>query len=234
MPVIRDIDGSLEAEEVEKLPGFRCRGLMDKRVLSTLPEIMDDIERRKLIRPLLAYGIAPVKSINRGVIELEQGTRLHAPLLTHRLARASSLAFGVATIGNAIADTIGQLFKAGKQFKAVLMEEIANACLYKVSMQFQQEVDEVAGETSLQASGTLAPGDSGFDLGEQDRVLALAGATCINVSLTDSFMMKPRHSVSNVIGIGRRMKKWTNAESCSTCPAYDRCQHRLAIAELSA
>ncbi len=234
MPVIHDIDVSLEAEEVEKLPGFGRRGPMDKRIRSTLPEILDDIERCNLLRPSLAYGVVPVKSIGRGVIELDQGRRLHAPLLTRRLARASSLAFGVATIGNAIAETIGQLFNAGKQFKAVLMEEIANACLYKVSMQFQQRVDEVAGETGLQTSGTLAPGDSGFDLGEQDRVLALAGAKRIGVSLTGSLMMKPRHSISNVIGIGQRMKKWTKAESCSTCPAYDRCQHRLTVAELSA
>jgi len=174
-----------------------------------------------------------VKSLSNGVIELEQGTRLHAPLLVHRLARASGLAFGVATIGNAFAETIEQLFKAGQQFKAVLMEEIANACLYKVSMQFQQRVDDEAGLINLQTSGTLAPGDEGFDLSGQEQVLALADAAAIHVSLSASFMMKPRHSVSNVIGIGRRMQKWTQIENCSVCKSRERCPHRQGIEVLT-
>ena len=233
MPVIHDIDVRFEADEVEKLPGLRCRDLVRKRVLAMLPEIMAGIKRDDLVKPALAYDIVPVKSKSKGVIELEEGTRLHAPLLTHRLARASELAFGVVTIGNAIAESIDQLFKAGEQFKAVLMEEIANACLYKVSMQFQQRVDEVAGKTNLQTSGTLAPGDDGFDLGEQERVLALAGAAGINVTLSGSFMMKPRHSVSNIIGIGRRMPKWTQIENCSVCASRDRCPHRQTLEILS-
>ena len=124
MPVIHDIDVGFEADEVEKLPGLRCRDLMHKRVLSMLPEIMAGIKRDNLIHPALAYNIVPVKSLSNGVIELEEGTRLHAPLLTHRLARASELAFGVVTIGSAIAESINQLFKTGKQLKAVLVEEI--------------------------------------------------------------------------------------------------------------
>jgi hypothetical protein len=233
MPVIEDIKVSFEAGEAEKIPGLRCRGLMHKRILSMLPEIMGDIERDNLLHPALTYDIVAVKSLSHGVIELEEGTRLHAPLLSHRLAHASELAFGVVTIGNSIAETIDQLFKTGKQLKAVLMEEIANACLYKVSMQFQQRVDERVTKIDLQASGTLAPGDDGFDLGEQERVLALAGAAAINVTLTESFMMKPRHSVSNVIGIGRRMQKWTQIENCSVCAARDRCPHRQTVEALT-
>lgn len=233
MPVIHDIDVGFAAGEVEKLPGLRCRGLMHKRVQSMVTEIMDDIEKHNLLQPALAYGIVPVKFLSNGVIELEQGTRLHAPLLAHRLARASALAFGVATIGNAFAETIEQLFKAGQQFKAVLMEEIANACLYKVSLQFQRRVDAEVDRTNLQASGTLAAGDEGFDLSEQEQVLALAGATAINVSLSESFMMKPRHSLSNVIGIGRRMQKWTQIENCSVCKSRERCPHRQSIEVLS-
>lgn len=232
MPVIYDIDAGFAADEVERLPGLLCRGRLHKHVLPMVTEILDDIEKHHLLQPALAYGIVPVKSKSNGVIELEQGSRLYAPLLAHRLARASGLAFGVATIGSAIAETIEQLFRAGRQFKAVLMEEIANACLYKVSMQFQQRVDDEAGLTNLQTSGTLAPGDEGFDLSGQDQVLALSGAAAIHVSLSGSFMMKPRHSVSSVIGIGRRMQKWTQIENCSMCKSRERCPRRQSIGVL--
>ncbi len=233
MPIIDDIDISFEAGELEKLPGLQCRSKISKRMSAMVSEIIADITQDNLIHPSFTYGIVPVQSMHRGTIELEQGTRLYAPLLAHRLERATSLAFGVATIGNAISETIDQLFQAGKQFKAILMEEIANAYLYKVSMQLQHQVEEAAGTQDLQTSGTLAPGDDGFDLDEQDRVLALAGAAGINVSLSESFMMTPRHSISNVIGIGQRMPSWTQLENCSLCAARDRCRHQHSIKALS-
>ena len=215
------------------LPGLRCRGLMRKRVLAMLPEIIKDIEQSKLLQPALAYDIVSVKSLGKGMVELENGIRLHSPLLAHRLAAASGLAFGVVTIGNSIAAVIDQLFRTGKQLKAVLMEEIANAYLYKLSMRLQQLIDEQASRGSLQASGSLAPGDEGFDLSEQKPVLALAGARGINVTLSESFMMKPRHSISNVTGIGKRMRKWTQVENCAECAANDRCQYRHSVEGLS-
>jgi hypothetical protein len=233
MPAIHDFKLTLDASEVKGVPGLRCRGLMQKRVLSMLPEIVGDIEQANLVNPAMAYGSVAVKSRNHGMIELEDGTRLHAPLVAHRLARASKLVFGVVTIGNTITVAIDQLFRTGKQLKAVLMEEIANAYLYKLGMCLQQLIDEQASRESLQASGTLAPGDEGFDLSEQEPVLALAGAAAINVTLSESFMMKPRHSISFVTGIGRRMRKWTQLENCADCAASDRCQYRHSVAGLS-
>lgn len=226
MPVIQDIQVSLNANEAGKIPGLRCRGLMQQRVLDMLPDIIGDISNDNLIQPALAYNIIPVKSKNRDVVELEQGTCLHAPLLVHRLARASRLAFAVVTIGNTIAETINHLFKTGMQLKAILMEELANAYLFKLNMYLQQLVDEAAAAETLVASGALAPGDDGFDVTEQASVLKLAGAADINVSLSRSFMMKPRHSVSHVIGIGRKMQRWTQVENCAECAARDRCPYR--------
>lgn len=229
MPIIRDIEVSLDTNEVEEIPGLICRGRMHKRLLATLPEIIADIETDNLIQPALTYDIVSVKSKNKGVIELEEGTCLHAPLLSHHLAQATEIAFGVVTIGNVIGEVMNQLFKTGKQLKAVVMEELANAYLYKLSTRLQQIVDEKAAAETLQASGTLAPGDDGFDMSEQIHVLRLAGAAGINVNLSKSLMMKPRHSLSNVIGIGRRMRKWTQIENCYRCKARNHCPHRLAL-----
>lgn len=230
MPVIVDINIGLNAEEAVTIPGLRCRGLMQKRILSLLPGIFDEIKQSSLVRPAIAWEIVEVETIKDGVMKLHDGSRLQAPLLSHRMRRASRLAFIVATLGEGIGRHINGLFNSGQQLKAILTEEIANAWLFRVSQLSQEWVDKEAAKTGLQASGSLSPGDEGFPLQGQAQVLEQSGAARLGIALSEYSMMTPRHSLSSVIGLGRRMQRWTQVENCAECRARDRCPHRHTLA----
>jgi cobalamin-dependent methionine synthase I len=233
MPLIHDLPVSLSVDEVKAIPGLRSRGAMHKRVQILLPEILNEIETANLIQPAIVYEVVEIKAKGDREVVLNDNSRLLSPLVAHRLKRASRLVFAVATIGKTIDTFITDLFSSGKHLKALVTEELTNACLHKVSIQIQQRIDTEASRLQLQASGFLAPGDEGFPIGQQRHVLRLAGARQINITLSETSMMTPRHSVSKVIGLGRHMRKWTQVESCAECASRDRCPHRQTVAVMA-
>jgi hypothetical protein len=226
MPVINDLIIGLDLAEAENLRAIRGNNRIHPRMLAMLPEILAEISTGKLINPAAGYRIIEVKQVKPGRMELHDGTIFAAPILTHRLARASALAVGVITIGRAISEAISGYFSTGENLKAILMEEIANALLFKTSDHFQDVIDNEAARLGLQASGQLAPGNEGFDFTQQPQVLALAGAERVGISLSATGLMDPVHSTSVLIGIGKRMPRWSQFESCQSCPSRDKCVHR--------
>jgi hypothetical protein len=112
--------------------------------------------------------------------------------------------------------------------KAILLEEVANAVLFETSNRLQSLAEEQAAEMGLRASGPISPGNhEGFGLEHQTTLLALAGAENIDITLTQSGQMIPIHSISVVIGLGKRVHKWTDDDNCRICRSRDKCRHYL-------
>ena len=235
MPVIKDFDIGLQLNEVDKLKSLSGSGSMHPRIRGMLPEILECLHKDKLVAPGISYEIMKVDAIQPGFITLDGGGALKSPLLSHRLARASSMSFSVATIGASIGKTIRQWFTDGRHVRAFVLEEIANALLFKVLEQMRITIETQAEQMGLTTSGPLSPGDHhGFDIDQQETVLTIAGASKLGISLTATNQMDPVHSVSVVTGIGKKIKKWSRMDNCSICRARDKCVHRLNFEELTA
>jgi len=226
MPVISNIDLDLDLESVEKLRGVRGNNGLQPRIKALLPGLLSEINSKQLIVPLISYEIAQVNTVISDRIELHNGAVLQTPVLSQRLANASEIATGVITIGAAIGKTISHWFETGQALKAALMEEIANAFLFKLSDHFREIIDAEADKKGLEASGPLSPGDEGFDLGQQTIVMSLAQAEKTGISLSLMGLMAPIHSSSIVIGLGKQLPKWTQADNCQICRAREKCAHR--------
>lgn len=215
--------------------GLPCSRQAAARVRALLPEVLAEVDERGLITPRICYEVVAVGRTRRGRITPEGGPVLTAPLLAHRLARATHMLFGTATIGAAMADEIRSCFSAGQNLKAVLMEEIANVALFEAANELLCAAQEQASRMGLSASGPLSPGDhEGFGLDQQATVLALAGAGRIGISLTSTAQMDPVHSASVVIGLGRNMRKWTRLDDCRSCKSRQKCSHYLRSLEPAA
>ncbi len=234
MPVLSHIDISLSSEEVEEIPGLHRQGHRGRRLHAMVIKILREIEQDGLIVPAVSYNVVGVATVGSRTLALDNGAVLQAPLLARRMARASSLALGIATIGNRAGNTITRLFESRQGLKAVLLEEIANRYLLRTSEYLQLLIDTEAGEQCLQASGPSSPGDRGFAISEQDRVLALAGAAKVGIHVTSAGMMKPRHSLSVVIGLGKRMRRWSQRDNCAICRARASCSYRHSSCHLAA
>ena len=235
MPVIGNISADLDVHELGKLAAVNGSRSINTRLNALLPGILNEIERDRLIAPSLCYEIVALEKAGTGTITLDSGDSLKAPLLAHRMARASHLLFGVTTIGSVMAKTIRQCFINGKNVKAILLEELANAVLFETTNSLLCLAEKQASAMGLTASGPLSPGDQeGFGLDQQATVLALAGAEKIGVTLTGMGQMNPAHSLSVVIGLGKCMRKWTKIDDCKTCRSREKCRHYLTTLEVVA
>jgi hypothetical protein len=226
MPVIRDKVFKVDLPKLEGIVGLPGRRHVNEWIRDLQPEILADINDGGLIEAASCYEIVRVQRAGRGTILLDGGVVLSAPLLAHRLARASHILIGTATIGGAMADEIRRCFGTGRHLKAVLMEEVANAALFETANDLETAAQQRAEDMALNASGPLCPGDhDGFDLDQQERVITLAGAGRIGITITRTGQMKPIHSASVVIGLGRNLRRWDRIDDCRKCRSRDRCGH---------
>ena len=229
MPVLSDLSLNLSFDEAVKYHGLRCRGLIRPKTLSVLKSLIDDIEQHHYFKPQIAYQVLTISEIKDGFIYLTNKQILAAPIAFHYIKKASHLLLAVGTLGSQISCIISELFHNNKKFNAILVEELANYALFKVSMMIEKQADIDALNMSLTASGPLSPGDEGFKLSSQPVILKLAGASLIDVAISSTQMMAPQHSISVVYGIGQKMRKWSQSKNCETCKSRNHCQHRIAL-----
>ena len=232
MPVINDQTAGLDIPKLEELVGLNGHRAVNSRILDLLPEILADINDGTLLKPAKCYEVVAVRKIRSGKVTLDSGVTLDTPLLAHRMARASQILFGIATIGGAMAEAVRRCFKDGKTVKAILLEEVANRALFETANGLHALAEEQASLMGLSTSGPLSPGDhNGFGLDQQASVLALAGADNLGITLTQTGQMNPIHSASVVIGLGKKMRKWTRIDECKTCRSRDKCGHYRRASE---
>ena len=158
------------------------------------------------------------------------GSRLDSSLVARYLGQATHLVFGVCTLGEKLQQQMRMNFDQKKQLQAVLLDEIGTLLLYKLCDHFEEIMCQQAKVMQLQASGAFNPGDEGFDISQQGRVLELAGGRDVGVTLQGGGILVPHKSITAVVGLGRRMPVNTRAERCARCHSRDRCPHRQDIA----
>ncbi|VAV92979.1 hypothetical protein MNBD_ALPHA01-1922 [hydrothermal vent metagenome] len=229
MPVLNNLPLGLTFDEVIKYHGLRCRGLIRPGTVDLLQSIIDDMESGSYLKPEIAYSIIPLDQIKDGHLHLANHNALPAPIAAHRLKKASHILIGVCTLGHQIGRIISQSFHNRKKLYAILMEELANHALFKLSGLLQKQAERDAADLGLTASGRLSPGDEGFGLSSQTQIVEMAGALAIDIDVNGAQMMSPRHSISMIFGLGRNMPKWTEAQTCENCRSHDRCHHRIAM-----
>jgi hypothetical protein len=225
----------LSLAEVEAWPGLGCRGLAGPRVRARLGDILARIDDEHLLQPVGSYEIWPVAQQRPGRLMLENGMVLAAPLLGHHFRRARALAAVTASIGARLGEQVSAWFAAGKYLRAVLLDEIGNFALGRLTAQLYEAVEADGRRRGLSVSSPLHPGnDDGFGLDAQPDVLALSGGEALGISLSRTGMMLPEKSRSAVLGLGRDMPRWSRAQGCARCKSRARCAHRLtgaAVAE---
>jgi hypothetical protein len=108
----------------------------------------------------------------------------------------------------------------------MILDAIGNSALFRLCELFEGICETEATDRGICSSGTLSPGEDGFGLECQKTLLAIAEADRCGIRLLDSDLMMPVRSISMVAGLGKRVKKWSRAESCANCPSKERCKLR--------
>jgi hypothetical protein len=226
MPAVENLTIEFTFEEVCELPGLKSRGQLHPRIRRLIPEVIDNVQELDLIRPVYSYNVVDIEKRSSNGVLLKGGWEITSPLLIHRLAGASQLAVGAVTIGQALSEQVSAWFTVGDYSKAMILDAIGNAALFSLCDLFEDICETEATERGIRSSGALSPGDDGFGLECQRTLLTIAEADRCSIRLLDNDLMLPMRSLSVVAGLGKRVKRWSRAESCASCSSRERCKLR--------
>lgn len=199
------------------------------RILDTAATLLDRVKDGHWLRPAHRYALWPVAAAGSGCLRLRGWGALHSPLAAHRLCRATHVAAGICTIGSRVGQQVREWFAAGEAVKAVVLDEIGSLALYRLAEDLEGRIRLEARRLGLEASGVLNPGDDGFDISEQPKVIELAGGARMGVSLTAGGMLCPEKSLTLIMGIGKGVPAWGRDRNCARCRARRRCPHRHLV-----
>jgi hypothetical protein len=233
MPIRRDLQLDIAVDDISLTRHSARARPLSAAVRTRLAELLTTVTEQRWLQPAIGYQIRPIAQRGRDWIELDCGTRLRSPLVAHRMRSASHLALVVCTVGERLSSHATAWFGTGNPARAVLLDEIGSIALYRLVERCGALLREEATTLALELSGSLSPGDDGFDIGEQTSVLRLAGGAELGVTVQRSLVLAPHKSLTAVYGLGKSMPSWTEGDNCGRCRARERCTYRRA-AEIAA
>jgi len=170
-----------------------------------------------LLQPAAAWRFATLQSPPDadGTLWLD-GVALQVPRLLPARGRLCALACAVLTLGERLEQRVRELFAERRAALAVTLDAVGNELLFALSRRVQDDMLRAASRKGLQIAGELRAGDPGLPLQAQARVLQLAGAERVGVTLTSTLMMQPAKSASLVQGVGHDLPAadWSRCDDC--------------------
>ena len=215
MPIYRPALSAVDAKETRRYAGL-AKAEFDEAAIAEACE-----ECALLAEPRVSWELFDY--------DCESGTAAAVPpfpiegnIIRNHLSGAERVVFLAATIGEAVEEAVTRHFDEGRYAHSVLLdaaattavEQVCDACETMLRPQFAKE--------GFTMRWRFSPGYGDWDIHAQRSLLRLTRADSIGISLTESFMLCPRKSVTAVIGLVRG--KGDSKElprGCAACPKID-------------
>ncbi len=211
MDVIERFPMRFDVEEM--LRTFRVRTLTQNS-LSMIVEVC-----RPLIEPKAVYVFDKVSRIQNEHVHLESGHVLKSLVLADSLENEQALALYVITVGSELEKKASEMSKSS-MLQGWIMESIGDYALRKAFSFFESMIEKTLG-SNLSSFGPGSGTGKLFGIGQQKVLFEILNPeTKIGVTLTPSYLMVPRKSISGVIASTRE-----NYVACQYCPR-EKCQNR--------
>lgn len=157
---------------------------------------------RRWIDPRLSYTIRKIVSTDGGRVLLEDGTVFESRKLARTVRGCRELLCFIATIGPGIDHAVRDFAAQNRLTDMYAIDTIGSIMVEEVVETFHTLMKEKSHANREGVSLRFSPGYCDWPVTEQRKLFALADAGRINVTLSPSFLMFPRKSVSGVFGIG--------------------------------
>jgi len=227
MPIIRDINLSLDVNQVLRREGIKKYSRLRPKMETLIRELLVSMENDHLLETAVAYENYSITAVKHSELWLKGKAALRGPLLPSVLAEAKELAVMVCTIGPKLEERVADCFGKNEPLRGLLLDGIGSAAVDALSQEACRFVMHEASLHGYQAGSPLNPGMPGFPITEQRQMMKLVPSEGIGVSLTSSGVIVPCKSTSMVIGLGPQMTTWTQAEVCARCNLEKTCPYRI-------
>jgi hypothetical protein len=224
MPQLKAIEIDIGIDQV-----LRAQGADPEVIRSRSPQLISVAEKAlqlgfPLLEPKVLYKRLKIDTIKHETIRLENGGRLSGSLIAQHLAPAEEVIMILCTVGFPLEEQSAKVVKTDPPVGLALegvgsagVEALANAVCYH----FEKSVEEKGWCATI----PLNPGMTGWPIEKgQNEIFSLLDAEEIGITLTASYLMLPRKSLSMVIGIGEDIH--TEGTACDYCSMKETCQYQ--------
>ncbi len=143
------------------------------------------------------------------------------------LQAAHQVMVGVYSIGDELRQAGIKAASRHRHLDSYLYDLIGLAVLEQTGKAINHIVERTAAEKGWGVGPFLSPGSvHGWDLAEQKTLCSLLPLHSIGVTVSDSAVLVPFHSVSFIIGLGPDYDEKTVGSTCRVCTERDRCTIR--------
>jgi hypothetical protein len=173
-----------------------------------------------LIEPKAIYSEVGVRDVLNGQILLEDGSRLDSRLLAKKLICAGRIFPYLITIGPRLEEQVGKL-SSSNLLESWVLDKLGTYTLRLIRQKVQERIE---GEVGVKVSKFSPGSTSHWDIKQQEVLFHLLFARPqdqeeFGVTLTQSYLMIPKKSVSGIMGKTER-----EFVECEICPRQ--CEER--------
>lgn len=196
---------------------FKQIQMNGERVLCKFQEQFDDTKRRIFDGIEVTYLIESysLNDIKGDTVRIDKGTKFNSPMLSKVLKTSHEVLLGVVTLHGY--DEIEEKAVDGLD---VLFIDGWGTAIAECSHSFiAEELKNRLESESIYSTHSWSPGQHNVDIKLQKELFDVLHPEDVNISLSKTFMMTPKKSISFIIGLGDN----PDAEDIRSC---DFCEHR--------
>lgn len=212
--LVTEITCSIDRKEIYRLSGIKD---YNKPFSPKLEKIIDEkIEQVcHLIDAKSLYLIKDISEINDEKIFFSDTSYLNVKSFRPFMSSIKKIAITLCTLGEPLDKEVDSLNNKGSYTEALILDIIGSVAVEEVANKINFIICEKAKNYGLETSQRFSPGYGNFDLSEQLNIFNIINAKKIRVSLTNSFMMIPKKSISFCVYLGKLKEQMP--KQCTIC-----------------
>jgi len=208
---------------------LRGQGADPDVIRSRSPRLVDTAQQAisstlDLLEPTALIQDFPVQSLQHDCLKLIGGKQISGPLVSGHLAGSKEVKAVVCTVGSKI-DQYASSVMAEDIVLGLAIDGVGSAAVEVLANLICREVELKAEKQGFQSTIPLSPGMIGWGVEEgQPIIFDLLDPSQIGVELTPYYLMKPRKTLSMILGVGPGMH--SGQRLCDFCVMRGTCRYQ--------
>ncbi len=213
MPVYYAKLTTLSREETRRYAGLKPKAVFPETLLNQACT-----EGLIMARPQAIWKIYPYNPLT-GVILSQPPRPLTGQKIIHHLRAAREIAVLALTIGPELEQKVTEYFAGGSYTLGLLLDAAGTTAVEAAADQTGLIIQQAVASQGLLPLPRYSPGYGDWPLTSQPDILDLADGQQINLTVTSSFILRPRKSITAIIGLipGHLTAEYQNIYENPTC-----------------
>lgn len=152
-----------------------------------------------------------------GIVASNPPLQIEGSTIRKHLEKSERVYVMAVTVGEGVELRSAELFKEGNYTLGLLVDAAATTAVEQVADQVNAIIDKEAAKAGYTTTWRFSPGYGNWDLTIQKELARSIGTEKIGLSVTDTFLLFPRKSVTAIIGCMPKGEQIKTKRGCTSC-----------------